>query len=83
MSMEQYRDYLDTSSTLARQKLAAVVNSPAWVEMPAWRKTETVDKIITAARKQVRQRVKAQMMHDHRDKIIEARRAKRQNTLAF
>ena len=83
MSMEQYRDYLDTSSDIARRKLSASVTSPAWAEMPAWRKTELVNKIITTARKQVRQRVKAQMLREHRDKLIEARRAKRQNTLAF
>ena len=78
MSMAQYKDYLESSSDIARRKLSPLVNSPAWAEMPAWRKTELVNKVITTARKLARQRIKMQMLHEHRDKIIEQRRAKRQ-----
>ncbi|MEN6421335.1 MAG: diguanylate cyclase [Smithella sp.] len=61
MSMEQYRDYLDRSSDIARRKLEPLVSSPAWAQMPPARRGEVVSHIVANARKSVRQQVKAQL----------------------
>jgi len=62
MSMEQYRDYLDRASVIARRKLEPMVTSPAWETMPEKRKTDAVSGIVSNARKLARQKIKAEMM---------------------
>lgn len=73
MTLPQYREYLDRSSEIARRKLSALVDTPAWDTMPDRRKTEVVSGIVANARKAVRQQIKAQMARDNREKILAAR----------
>ncbi len=70
MTMDQYAEYLDKSSEIARRKLTALVESPAWEQMTDKRKSDVVDAIVANARKAVRQRIKAQMLRDNREKIL-------------
>lgn len=73
MSMEQYREYLDKSSEIARRKLEVLVSSAAWETMPDHRKGEVVEHIVANARKSIRQKIKGEILRDNRDKIIEER----------
>ncbi len=63
MTMEQYRDYLDRSSDIARRKLLPLVSSPAWDAMSDKRKTEVVSGIVSNARKGVRQKIKVDIRY--------------------
>jgi hypothetical protein len=49
MTLEQYREYLDRSSDIARRKLAALVTSPSWETMTDERKTQVVSGIVANA----------------------------------
>lgn len=74
MTMAQYKDYLERSSEIARQRLSPLVSSPAWDKMSDHRKAETVAGIVTHARKGVRQKIKGEVAIANRDKIIEEKR---------
>ncbi|MBP7341370.1 MAG: DEAD/DEAH box helicase family protein [Syntrophaceae bacterium] len=66
MTLEQYREYLDRSSDIARRKLAALVTSPSWETMTDERKTQVVSGIVANARKAIRQKIKAQLAREFR-----------------
>jgi hypothetical protein len=78
MTIDQYREYLDRSSELARARLQPLVDSPAWEQMTDQRKADVVAGIVTNARKGVRQKIKAEMLQANREKI-DAERRKMQN----
>ncbi|OPY13028.1 MAG: hypothetical protein A4E69_01867 [Syntrophus sp. PtaB.Bin138] len=71
MTMDQYAEYLDKSSEIARRKLTALVESPAWNQMTDKRKSDVVDAIVANARKAIRQKIKAQMLRDKREKVMQ------------
>jgi hypothetical protein len=73
MTTEQYREYLDKSSEIARKRLSAIVTTAAWEQMSDKRKAEIVSGIVSNARKSVRQRIKAAISRENRDKILKAR----------
>ena len=58
MSKEQYRDYLEKSSALARPKIAALMATAQWQRLSDDSKAEAVEKIIRSARAKVRERMK-------------------------
>ena len=70
-----YREYLEKSSEIARRKLRALIDGPAWDKMPDKRKTEVVSAIVGNARKGIRQRIKAEMAREARRKAAEAKGA--------
>jgi len=72
MSMDQYREYLEKSSDIARPRLAALVSSPGWETMSPERKARAVSGIVSNARKGVRQRIKAEMARERRATQMEA-----------
>jgi len=76
MTPAQYGRYLEASSETARRKLLPLVGAEAWARMSDQRKGETVAKIVAAARKAARQRIKAEVARENREKILEARRAR-------
>jgi len=58
MSRDEYRDYLEKSSALARRKIAALMATGGWNRMTDEAKGAAVEKIIQAARGKARGRMK-------------------------
>jgi basic membrane lipoprotein Med (substrate-binding protein (PBP1-ABC) superfamily) len=68
MSLEQYREYFDKSSEIAHRKLESLVSSPSWEQITDKRKSEIVSGVMENARKGVRQKIKAEMARENREK---------------
>ena len=77
MTEVQYKEYLEKSSEIARTRLQPLVESPGWTTMSRERKSETVSGIVTNARKGIRQKIKAEMARDNREKIKEIQQKQR------
>jgi len=61
MDHATYTDYLDRSSRLARRRLDQIITTSRWARLDEARQAEVVKKIVSAARKRARGRVKRQM----------------------
>lgn len=77
MTETQYKEYLEKSSDIARTRLKSLVEAPGWATMSRERKSETVSGIVTNARKGIRQKIKAEMARDNREKILEIQKKQR------
>ncbi len=58
MSREQYLEYLERSSAMARSKIAALMATSRWRRMTDEAKGAAVEKIVRSARSRVRGRMK-------------------------
>ena len=68
MTLTQYREYIEKSSEIAHRKLEGLVSSPTWEAMSDKRKSEVVSGVMENARKGVRQKIKAEIARESREK---------------